>query len=395
MGEHVDPAVRKAVVARLRQRAARTSGQSGVSREVRRVAAGLEVAPSTVWRWLATEPVPADSVSEADKGPSARRVGGYRLTQADRDEYADWRGNVAGLRRARMARGEVVPSLRTLQRAFVGQMSPGERAAVVDGVEGRRRHQVYLRWASAGRNQRWEADHKELPVLVRPPRGMRAGKPWVTVFLDCYSRLIMGWAVSLRPSSATVLAAMRQGLVVDPERGPFGGVPAVVVPDNGLEFAAAALGRACAALGIELVPTDAYAPHQKGKLERVNRTMDQELISGLPFFTGGPRAADGRLYGPEAEPMALELFVARFAEWVAHYNSERLHGTLGETPLARWRADATPVREVPAEQLRWMLLADAERTVAKDGVHFSGLRFVAGALNGLVGEKGPGPLHAP
>jgi transposase InsO family protein len=70
---------------------------------------------------------------------------------------------------------------------------------------------------------------------------MRARKRWVTVFLDCYSRLIMGRAVSLQPSRGTVLAALRQGLVVDPERDPFGGVPAVV-PDNGLEFVAAALG---------------------------------------------------------------------------------------------------------------------------------------------------------
>jgi putative transposase len=42
---------------------------------------------------------------------------------------------------------------------------------------------------------------------------------------------------------------------------------------------------------------------------------------------------------------------------------------------------------VPGEQLRWLLLADVERTVNKDGVHFEGLRFIAGELNGLVGEK--------
>ena len=285
MGEHVDPMVRAAVVARLRERLAGVPVQRGVSREVGRVAAGLGVGQRTVWRWLATEPA-VESATEPATGKAAVGSGavrGYQLTERDREDYVDWRGNVAALRRARLARGEAVPSIRTLQRAFAAQMSPGERAAAVDGSEGRRRHQVYLRWESAGRNQRWEADHKELPVLVSPPRGVRPRKPWVTVFLDCYSRLIMGWAVSLRPSSATVLAALRQGLVVDPERGPFGGLPAVVVPDNGLEFASAALGRACAALGIELAPTDAYAPHQKGKVERANRTMDQELISGLPL----------------------------------------------------------------------------------------------------------------
>jgi putative transposase len=39
----------------------------------------------------------------------------------------------------------------------------------------------------------------------------------------------------------------------------------------------------------------------------------------------------------------------------------------GQTPLGRWREDTTPPREVPAEALRWMLMADVERTINKDG----------------------------
>lgn len=126
---------------------------------------------------------------DGDRGSRPRR--GYQLSEADRDAYLDWRGNVAALWRDRVARGESVPPLWTLQRAFAKQMSPGERAAAVEGVEGRRRHQVYLRWESPARNARWEGDHKELPVLVTPPRGARPCKPWATLFLDCYSRLII------------------------------------------------------------------------------------------------------------------------------------------------------------------------------------------------------------
>jgi putative transposase len=236
----VDLAIRETAVARLR--AKRATG-APISADVRRVAAALLVAESTVWRWLAT----------SSDAPVTRI--GYRLSEADRDAYVDWCGNVAALRRARLARGE--------------------------------RHQVYLRWESPGRNARWEGDQKELPVLVTPPRGVRPCKPWVTLFLDCYSRLIMGWALSLRPNSATVLATFRCGLVVDPARGAFGGVPVSLVPDHGLEFATTALKRVCDVLGVALEPTDAYAPHQKGKLERANRTLDQEFLCGLPFFTDG------------------------------------------------------------------------------------------------------------
>jgi len=373
--KHIDAEVRAVLVSRLLER--RAAGELR-SADVRAAAASVGISERTLWGWLST----------GNEAPRRKARARYEITQADRDGYAKWRGNVAAWHRERLASGEPgVPSLRRLQEAFARDLTPAERGAAVEGIEGQRRHQVYLRWAPDGRNTLWESDHKELPVLVMAPRAQRARKPWVTLFIDSYSRLIMGWALSLVPNAATVLAALRQGIVVDPARGPFGGLPAVLRPDNGLEFAAAALRRSTAALGIELAPAPAYQGYGKGKVERANLTMDQEFLSGLPFFTQGPRAADGRLYGPDAEPMSLGMFCDRFAEWVSDYNTTRVHSELGETPLQRWCSDATPLWVVAPEALRWMLMGDTERTINKDGVHFEGLRFIAPELNGLVGEK--------
>jgi len=372
----VDREVKASVVARLREKKA--SG-AAITADVRRAATGLSVSERTVWGWLGRD-------ERGEEGEPSRWH--YELTEADLDEYAAWRGNVAAVRRVRLEAGDQdMPPLRTLQRAFAAQLTPGQRAAVVDGTEGWRRHQVYLRWAPDRRNALWEADHKELPVLVMAPRAQQPRKPWVTLFVDGFSRLIMGWALSLVPNAAVVLAALRRGIVVDPERGPFGGLPEKLVPDNGLEFAASALTRSSAALGSELAPTPAYQGYSKGKVERVNRTLDQEFLSGLPFYTDGPRAADGHLFGPDVAPMRLELFCDRFAEWVRDYNTERVHSELGQSPLARWGADATPLREVPAEELRWMLMADTERTIGKDGVHFGGLRFIAPSSTAGSGRR--------
>src|SRR6266542_3654674 len=102
----------------------------------------------------------------------------------------------------RSGRWAPLPALRTFQQAVRRQLSPAERAALADGVEGRRRHAVYLRWEADYRNQIWEADHKQLPVLVLAPKAKRPHTPWVTWFVDAYSRLVMGWAISLHPSSA-------------------------------------------------------------------------------------------------------------------------------------------------------------------------------------------------
>ncbi len=141
--KHLDPQLRALVVARLRDKRADGRLASG---DVRVAATALSVSERTLWWWLAE--VSADPEVVTARG-SPRR---YVLTEADRDAYLDWRGNVAALRRERVLRGEAVPPLRTLQRAFTEQLSPGERAAAVDGVEGRRRHEVYLRWGT-GRSQ--------------------------------------------------------------------------------------------------------------------------------------------------------------------------------------------------------------------------------------------------
>jgi len=313
---HVDPQLKQLLVARLREQRA---GGGPTSAQVREAAAALGVGERTVWRWLGAETL--------SRRPRAR----YEPTEADRDAYWAWRGNVAAVRRERVAAGVEMPSLRCLQAAFARVVTPGERGAVVEGVEGRRRHEVYLRWAPVARNALWEADHVELAVLVVPPGSARKPvKPWATLFVDGFSRLVMGWALSLQPTAAVVLAALRQGVVVDAERGPFGGLPERLRPDNGLEFAAKAIQRSCAALGVVLDPAPAYQGYSKGKVERVNRTLVQELLSGLPFYTDGPRAADGHLFGPGAAPMTLALLVERFAGWVREYNTVRVsHGVRG------------------------------------------------------------------
>ncbi|MGO9900693.1 MAG: hypothetical protein ACLP0J_13605 [Solirubrobacteraceae bacterium] len=68
---------------------------------------------------------------------------------------------------------------------------------------------VYLRHVARFRGECYEADHKQLSIEVLAPRAQRPRRPWVTLFEDQFSRLIVGWAISLRPTQAEVLAALR------------------------------------------------------------------------------------------------------------------------------------------------------------------------------------------
>lgn len=92
--------------------------------------------------------------------------------------------------------------MRTLQAAFARELSPAERASARRGEAGRREHGLYLRYEAPHRNAVWQADHKQLPVLVVPPGRRHGRRGWVTLFLDDCSRAVMGRAISLQPSSA-------------------------------------------------------------------------------------------------------------------------------------------------------------------------------------------------
>ncbi|MDQ2754126.1 MAG: DDE-type integrase/transposase/recombinase [Actinomycetota bacterium] len=368
----MDREARRCAIARINQ--ARAVG-AAVSPLVAGAAVSLGVGERTVWRWLQAG-VSWEGESHA-----------WRPADADIDAYVRWKGNGAAAWRERRAASPATPSLRSFQTAMAACLGPGGRATVRDGVKGRRAHQVYLLWEPEARNELWEADHKELDVKVVFPRSQRPKAPWVTLFVDGCSRAIMGWAISDYPSAATVLAALGEAIRVDERCQPFGGLPAAIRPDGGLEFAADALKRAAGTLAIRLLPTPPYSPNLKGKVERANRSIVTQLLAELPGFTGGPRDAAGKLWGKGLAVLTLAEFVDRFDTWVRWYNHEHSHASLAAmTPLQRWSLDATPLRTMPDQELRWTLLGEKQRTIRTSGVAFGGLNYVAPELNGLVGE---------
>ena len=398
-----DPEWRRAAVERIGQ--LREAGEL-TTEHVRLAASGLGVRERTVWRWL--------SLADGQPGAPDRRVR-YQLSEADREAYARYRGNVAAVHRARVAvlaspdapvvvaagvpvpaslrdgwRGAPPVTERTLQRAFRRELTAAEAAAWAEGEEGQRAAGVYLTRPAGHRNQTWEMDHKQLPILVMPPRGA-ACCPWLTTVIDDATRVLAGWAIALTPHTGTVLTAVRMALAHDPARGPFGAIPDQVRIDRGLEFAAEAVRDRVRRL--EHRPAaDVGVPHRKGKVERVHRTIDQTLLCGLPGFTGGPRDASGRLYGPlddrftarlraagdPVTPMMIEAFAGLVAQWADWYNTERPHDGLdGRTPRQAWQDDPGPLHRISPDRLRHLLLNSGERIIGKDGIRFNNLAYIA------------------
>lgn len=363
---------RQAVVKRLL--ALREDGKLH-SAAVKAAAESLDVGERSVWRWLAA----------GTYDPGKRT--GWQTTPAALEALYRAGGRPTAAWRLLRDEGVVLPSHTVFCEALKRDVSLAERAYARHGEDGRRLYSVYRRWEPAARNEVWESDHAQLDIKVLPLRGRRLARPWLTVIEDGFSRLLMGWALSLQPTSAEVLVAIREAIVIDPERGPWGGIPQLIRFDGGREFLARAVKRAAGELGCAALPTAAYSPHQKGKIERLHRTIGEGLIATLPHYTGGPRKANGSLYVQPA-PLTLPQLQTRLRDFIDAYNAEHRHSSLGGlTPAQKWATSAAPLQIVEAERLRWMLMADQTRRVLKDGIHFGGAVFIAPELTRVGGQS--------
>ncbi|MBN6040078.1 DDE-type integrase/transposase/recombinase [Amycolatopsis sp. 195334CR] len=420
---HVGPEERARVVDRLVT--VRAQGEP-LAPAVERMAFELGVSIRTIYRWLQRGP-------GHSRPRSARR---YQLTTADRQAFQDHHGSVASAYRARCAvlagestcAGVDIPShLRAGWRdaqpvspgafyaAFRRELDQAERAFWRHGEQARRAHRAYLQRTVEHRNQIWQADHTQLDILVCPRRGQLV-RPWLTTFVDVHSRVVLGWALSkaTRPDSGTVLCALRDALIRDPDTGDHGGVPAIIECDHGKEFTAEAIGRALASLDIRLRQVETYEGRGKAFIERWHHTISQLLLVQLPGYTGGPRNKQGQLHDLEPDlrhrplltadvaitttgaatapafPAVLSFaaFCTTFQNWVLWFNHNHRHrGLLGLTPLQRWRADRTALTTVSADLLRDLLLVSKDRTLTTRGFALHGVRYVAEDLQGEVGTR--------
>lgn len=310
----------------------------------------------------------------------------WRLTDRAIEWYYEKRAKLPAVHSALVAAGEDVPGLRQLQRAFAMQLDSDERAFVRSGAAARRASSGTVRWEARCRNAIWQTDHVKLGVaVVLPGRPTRPKRLWMTYFIDCYSRMVMGWMISARESSDAVLEALRDAILIDPEAGnPQGGTPVVLMYDNGKTFIADVVQQAAALLGFRTQPVAPYSPHSNGKVERCHQTICALALSEMPAWKHGPRDLRGRLFCDT--PVTEKVLIAEIAAAVRHYNFERPHAAIGGlTPWQCFSADETALRSQDRARLRFALRHRKLQTVQPSGVWKHGRYYWASALDTRVG----------
>jgi len=255
--------------------------------------------------------------------------------------------------------------------------------------------------------ERAEIDHTPLDLFLIDERtGLPLGRPTLTVVIDHFSRMLLGYYLSFGdPSAAAVMGALRHAILPkEPAEEVFAnlktenswpcyGRPDVLVVDNGLEFHGQALESVAYDLDIRIQYCPKHRPQFKGTVERYLKTINYFFCHQLPG-TSFARLHQRGDYDPQKCALfTLAEFKQLFEKWVVDVYSQNIHRGIGTTPWAKWQqglVGRSP--ELPPNLLAFKKRIGlvSERSLRQDGIVLSGIRYNGQALAPIFRSYGEG-----
>ncbi len=251
-----------------------------------------------------------------------------------------------------------------------------------------------------------QMDHLLLNIEVVDDDGLPVGRPWVTLAIETFSRMILGYSLDFEKPSAFAVGTCLINAMLPKEsliqrfgvrgRWPCWGRPEILHVDNANEFHGEMLTQACKDYRIELRFRPVRKPQYGGHIERYART----LKSYLTDVRGGTKNNDSRKIGGQNAEKQAALTLSDLEEWLVTYIVEVYHNAkhegLGASPLKVFEgallgkpvktelliAKSTLPRGVPnrvlpeeAMTLRLNFLPFIKRTIQSKGVRFENIYF--------------------
>lgn len=252
-----------------------------------------------------------------------------------------------------------------------------------------------------------QMDHTLVDViLVDNDRRQPLGRPWLTVLIDLYTRVILGYYISLHaPSAVSVACAIYHAalpkfsflnrLGIDPEKYPFYGVPIVIHMDNAKEFRSVKFVRACSRNKIKSEWRPHGRKHYGGHVESLIGTLMTTKVHFLPGTTYSNVVKRRGYDSDKTSALTFKEFTRWFAREVCIYHG-RKHSTLECSPAAKWKeyfsmgGDSPVHPPLVANPLRFKLdfMPEENRDVSREGIKFMNNLYWDSALRAHVGKAG-------
>lgn len=235
-----------------------------------------------------------------------------------------------------------------------------------------------------------EVDHHLLDIVVIDQENrLPIGRPWLTLLLDRKTRMIVGMHIGFEPPSFhTVALALKNAiewkdslLARFPDiigEWPCYGMPVTLFVDNGSEFHGEDFKIACQGLGIEVVFCAVRRPQEKGKIERLFRRIEEDLIHQLPGTVRSNPEQRGDYDAVKNAAITLEALWHMLVKWLVMVYSVSEHRGIGDIPLDAWKAGVAdyPVR-LPDDikDLDILLTRTELRSLTRKGIEIFNMRY--------------------
>lgn len=253
-----------------------------------------------------------------------------------------------------------------------------------------------------------QIDHTPLDIMVvdktyREP----LGRPYLTLAIDVYSRMIAGVYVSLQApgyynvsqclfNTFTQKDKLLHKYKVEGEWN-ICGLPRIIGVDNGADLVSTDMQRVCDEYGITLMKRPVARPQFGAHVERVLGTINQEVhnLAGTTFSNVSEKGN----YKSDKEAM---FTLEELTQWLLHYivniYHKKYHSGINTTPDDKYMIGIFGDEEnagtgiLPSiieniEDVKISLLPTEFRTVQKDGITLDGITYYSDVLRHWIGKR--------
>lgn len=386
---------------------------------------------STVRTWMReVDPLEATLLDMMSRSGQGARKSSLEPEVIDiLEEKVDWFYENSG-RRIVDVRAEVRSAIKA---ANVRRASENLKPLDVPGKETIRRHvhaamcrdNFARKWGEKAAKSRWDGAGKgvsatkilaigmmddtvlDTVTVLDIDRGFVAGRPWLCVVMDVFSRCVLGWLVSYEPPTVNTAAeclrrANRPKLIRPdlharyPVLAKINGRLDRLICDNGKNYASAQFQDILLDCGTTLQFTAVGSPTQKAIIERFFYTLKTWLLQKLPGYTHDIALIREFNLDPEKEAiLTISELHLLIQEFVNSYHLQ-VHSGINMQPASKWEASMqTHGRDVIADERKLAILTGhvrRNRRLYRGAIRLLGLTFrdtvISARLNDdLVGAE--------
>lgn len=245
-----------------------------------------------------------------------------------------------------------------------------------------------------------QIDHTPLDlILVDEENRQPIGRAYLTLGIDVFSRMIMGFYISYEPVSFFNTGQCILNMIMPKDdflkqqgvegEWPIYGLPREISTDNAKEFRGVDLTRFCEQYTIEIDWRPVGRSFYGANVERVFRTLSSEVHS-LSGATFSDIVKKGNYNSEKASAMSIGEFEKWFTELIVNVYHKNEHSELGMTPEEKYMEGIFGLGEYPGtglppiientKALRYALLPSIERTVQKTGITIDHVTYFSEVL---------------